>query len=360
LLKSKLKYLYKQINFKRYQQMTKYNLKSFLANLFDWVNSHRVDNKTGFFSAKANQNSPTLYGLTDMVYNLLIPNQLDEYLLKYTELNKEKWIEKIQSYQNSKTGWFKEPGFNFGYHFKEHSSAFATSALKLLGAEPLFEFKISNKLISQPKVNNWLKKVPEWGLLFWAGSHRGGGVASIFATIKKLPHDEFFDWYFGWLDNRADPKVGYWRIGWNHKLRKRLTIQELGGSIHYYWIYNYMNRPIPYPEKVIDSTLALQNERGLWDKDVSYCIDLDAIFALLRCQKLVPSYRNQEIKGAILKYLDYTIPSLNDRDFLFFRYDNSHKLTGCLGAIAEVYKYYPELFDFPKPFIQTLDITPWI
>ena len=113
-------------------------------------------------------------------------------------------------------------------------------------------------------------------------------------------------------------------------------------------------------EKVIDSTLTLQNDWGLWDEDVSYCIDLDAIFALLRCQKLIPSYRKQEIKSAILKYLDYTIPSLNDRDFLFNRYDTSHKLTGCLGAIAEIYKFHPELFRFPKPFIQTLDIVPWI
>ncbi|MFX0074397.1 MAG: hypothetical protein ACFE96_03070 [Candidatus Hermodarchaeota archaeon] len=340
--------------------MTRYNLNNFLTNLFKWVNSFRVNNQSGFFSVKQNQKSPTLYGLTDMVYNLLIPNQLDDYLAKYTELSKDEWIEKIKSFQNSKTGWFKEPRFNFGFHFKEHSSAFATSALKLLGAEPSFEFNIREKLNTQAKVNNWLKRSPEWGLLFWPGSHRGGGVASIFATLNRAPHNNFFIWYFDWLDKKADPKVGYWRIGWIYKLKKRLTIHELGGSIHYYWIYEFLNRPIPYPEKVIDSTLALQNDKGLWDGDVSYCIDLDAIFALLRCQRLVPSYRNQDITEAILKYLDYTIPSLNDRDFLFNRYDNSHKLTGCLGAIAEVYKYHPELFDLPKPWIQTLDITPWI
>lgn len=340
--------------------MPKYNLNKFLANLFDWVNSFRVNNQTGYFSVKHDQDSATLYGLTDMVYILLISNQLDDYLSKYRDIEKKTWINKIQSYQNPKTGWFKEAFFNYGFHFKEHSTAFATSALKLLGAEPIFDFKIAKKLKTQIHVEKWLKKVPEWGLLFWAGSHRGGGVGAIFATTNRLPHNNFFKWYFEWLNKNADPKVGYWRIGWNHKLKKRLSIQELGGSIHYYWIYEYLNHPIPYPEKVIDSTLVLQNEWGLWDKDVSYCIDLDAIFALLRCQKLLPSYREQDINNAILKYLDYTIPSLNDRDFLFNRYATSHKLTGSLGAIAEIYKFHPELFDLPKPWIQCLDISPWI
>jgi len=28
--------------------------------------------------------------------------------------------------------------------------------------------------------------------------------------------------------------------------------------------------------------------------------------------------------------------------------------------IAEIYKSMPELLDLPKPWIETLDITPWI
>lgn len=150
-------------------------------------------------------------------------------------------------------------------------------------------------------------------------------------------------------------------MGWIHKIIKnRLTKHELGGAIHYYWIYEFLNRPIPYPERVIDSTLKLQNKLGLWDKNVSYCIDLDAIFSLLRCLKQTRGYREEDIKSAIKKYLDYTIPCLNDKQFLFNCYNNTHKLTGCLGAIAEIYKYMPELIESSTPWIQTLDITPWI
>lgn len=342
--------------------MNRYNLDQFLINLYAWVDSFKLVKPPTRFSVEHDQERMSLYGLCDMVFNLTIPNEIENYINTHDDLERKDWISNIQSYQSETTGWFKEGIFNYGFHFKEHSTAFAVSALNLLGAKPKYPLKIRESLNSEGKVYHWLKKIPEWGLLFWPGSHRGGGIGATFATLGKenYPHEDFFNWYFKWLDSKADPEVGFWRIGWNHKIKRRLTIQELGGSIHYYWIYEFLDHPIPFPEKVIDSTLKLQNKLGLWDNNVSYCIDLDAIFSLVRCCKLTNGYRKEDIEFAIIKYLDYTIPSLNDKDFLFNRYDNTHRLTGCLEAIAEIYKYMPELFDLPKPWIETLDITPWI
>ena len=342
--------------------MTNFKLDSFLSNLFEWIDSFVVKGSSGLFSVKRQDNLPTLYGLTDMVFNLCIPNEIERYLSSHPDLNKELWIESIQNFQDPNTGWFREKGRNFGFHFKEHSTAFAIAALNLLGARPKYEIKIKNQLLSKKEVHLWLKKTPEWGLLLWPGSHRGGGVGAIFATLGEdsYPHKHFFNWYFEWLNQKADPEVGFWRIGWIHKIKNRLTKQELGGAIHYYWIYEFLNHPIPYPKKVIDSTLSLQNNLGLWDEDVSYCIDLDALFSLFRCLNQTDGYRKDDIKSAVIKYLDHTIPTLNDRNFLFTRYDNTHKLTGCLEAIAEIQKYMPELFELRVPWVETLDITPWI
>ena len=333
-----------------------------MENLTGWVKGFAINDQSNQFSVSRNKKQPSLYGLCDMVFNLAIPNRLEQYFSTHEKERKEDWIKSIQEYQDSKSGWFKEPSFNFGLHFKEHSTAFATSALKLLGSAPEYRLKISDKLKNKKDVEKWLKKTPEWGFLYWPGSHRGGGVASVFATLGKeyYPHKEFFNWYFEWLDERADPEVGFWRLGWNHKIKKRLTKQELGGAIHYYWIYEYLNHPIPYPEQVIDATLKLQNELGLWDKDVSYCIDLDAFFSIFRCLKQTEGYRIDDIKEAVLKYLDHTVASLNNNEFLFSKYDNPHRLTGCLEAIAEIYKFMPELLDLPRPWIETLDLTPWI
>ena len=345
----------------------KYHLEGFYDHLFDWVDSFKPNKVNGEFNLIRGRNKISLYGICDTVFNLFISNEIEHYFDIHENESKEAWIEIIQSYQDPRTGWFKDRYFNYKFRSPltgqwEHASAFATSALKLLKALPKYDFKITKKLDTKKKVENWLKKVPEWGLFYWPGSHRGGGIGAIFATLgeNSYPQINFFDWYFDWLDKNADPEIGFWRLGWNHKFKKRLTKHELGGAIHYYWIYVFMDRPIPYPEKIIDSTLQLQNDIGLWDNEVSYCIDLDAIFSLLRCQNQVNGYRKADITKAIIKYLDYTIKSLNDKTFLFNHYINTHKLTGCLGAIAEIYKFFPELFEPSVKLIQSLDITPWI
>jgi hypothetical protein len=343
--------------------MKNYNFHIFLDLLSEWVDSFNISGGSGQFSVKMGSQKPSLYGICDMVFNLSITNEFDGYVESHHNEAKEEWIKTIKSYQNPKTGWFKEGLINYGMHFKEHSSAFSVSALKLLGAQPDYEFKIAKKLNTKKKVENWLKKTPEWALLYWPGSHRGGGVAAIFATLgsKYYPNEKFFEWYFDWLDKKADPEVGFWRLGWIHKLKKnRLTINELGGAVHYYWIYEFFNHSIPYPKKIIDSTLFLQNKLGTWHKNYSYCIDLDAIFCLTRCSKQADSYRKDDIKAAIIKYLEFIIKRMNNKDFLYEYYRSAHTLTGYVCAIAEIYKFYPELLDLPRPWIQTLDLTPWI
>jgi hypothetical protein len=267
--------------------MNKYNLDLFLNFLFDWVDSFKFNNIPGQFHVNKNKNKPSLYGICYVVYNLVIPNQLARYLETHKNENIQDWIKQIQLFQNPNTGWIKEPGFNFGFQFEEYSTTFACSALKLLNSRPKYGLKVSKKVDSKEKLERWLKRVPEWGLLFWPGSHRGGDIGSIYATLEReyYPHKDFFEWYFEWLDNKVDPEVGFWRLGWNYLFKKRITKQELGGSIHYYWIYEFLDHPIPYPEKVIDSTLNLHYYLGLWNEKISYCIDLDAIFCLTRCYK---------------------------------------------------------------------------
>ncbi|MFX0069911.1 MAG: hypothetical protein ACFFAO_02365 [Candidatus Hermodarchaeota archaeon] len=341
----------------------KYNLDPFLKNLHDWVDSFKFNNISGQFSVVKGQEVSSLYGTCDMVYNLAIPNELESYFNSHKNEAREDWICIIQSYQDPNSGWFKEGRFNYAYHFKQHSTAFSVSALKLLNAKPKYDFKISKKLNSQKKLNKWLRTTPEWGLLYWPGSHRGGGIAAIYATLgpKSYPHERFFDWYFEWLDKKADPEVGFWRLGWIHKFKKdRLTKHELGGAVHYYWVYEFLKHPIPYPEKVIDSTLLLQNDLGTWDTPYSYCIDLDAIFCLTRCCKQANDYKIEEIEHAIIKYLDYAVDTINKKDFLYQNYTSAHKLTGFVCAIAEAYKFMLNLFDLKREWVQTLDTTPWI
>ncbi len=168
---------------------------------------------------------------------------------------------------------------------------------------------------------------------------------------------EFYDWYFDWLDKAADPNSGYYLQGLIHKLKimRKPTKRELGGAFHMYYVYEFFNRKWPYPERIVDQTLRLQHENGLWDKDVTYCIDLDGIYSLTRSCRNANGYRNEDVKKAIENYLTTAEKIFNDRKFFFQSYQNSHRLTGAINAIAECQKFYPELVKTAKPWRQSLD-----
>jgi len=198
--------------------MVKYKLDSFNEYLFEWVDSFKLNPIPCQFSLIRSKKQPSLYGICDMIFNLTIPNQLDKYL----EIHKEdirNWIAPILSYQTP-DGWFKDNYYNYKFRSPltgqwEHCTAFAISALKILRAIPHYNLKVIKKLNTKKKVHGWLRRVPEWGLLFWPGSHKGGGIGAILAILggEKYPHTNFFNWYFEWLDDKADPEVGFWRLG---------------------------------------------------------------------------------------------------------------------------------------------------
>ena len=77
----------------------KYNIKPFLDNLFEWIDSFKIDDKSGNFSVFNQKLKPSLYGICDMVYNLVIPNELDSYFQSHEKENTQDWIDGIQSYQ---------------------------------------------------------------------------------------------------------------------------------------------------------------------------------------------------------------------------------------------------------------------
>ena len=49
----------------------KYVLDGFISNLYEWVDSFKLRNTSNQFSVVRGKNKPSLYGLCDMVYNLV-------------------------------------------------------------------------------------------------------------------------------------------------------------------------------------------------------------------------------------------------------------------------------------------------
>ncbi len=313
----------------------------------EWVEQFRSGPGIGDFSY-AIDGPTSLYGTTDVLFCRAIMNDL-----QLTDQEKDDWAGCINQFQKRDTGWYKK---RYTYtHSKQHTTAYAVAALHLIDRKPAHEFPWIAKLLSGKKqMERWIERIP-WSII-WPGSHIVSGIPAILAMLDK-GSQEFYDWYFDWLDREADPKSGYWCRGWIHKLGviKTPTKHEMGGAFHMYYVYEFLNRSWRYPEKIIDHTLRLQLPTGLWDKDVTYCIDLDGIYCLTRSNRIAGGYREKEIYQACVDYLAAAEKILNDRDYFFEHYTNTHILPGALAAIAECQKFYPELVKTPTPWIQTLD-----
>ena len=312
----------------------------------EWIEQFKSGESLGQYSWK--KGGPTsLYGTTDMLISKYIINNLS-----LTEEQKDNWAGFINQFQDPEKGWYRK---DYTLHYKEHTTAYAIAALYLIDRSPIHRlYEIHKDILPNRKTwEKWIEH-PNWSFI-WATSHVISGVPAALAMTGE-GKEEFYEWCFNWLDREADPKTGFYRRGLLHKIWKsRISKHELGGAFHMYYVYEFFDRTWPYPEKIVDHTLNLQHENGLWDKDVTYCIDLDAIYCLTRSSRNAGNYRKRDVKEAIIKYLKRADQIFNNKDFFFGSYDNSHRLTGALSAIAECQKFYPDLVKTKKPWRQSLD-----
>ncbi len=328
--------------------MTKcFDFRRFQDNhFFPWAEQFRSGDGPGEYSYRIGGPVST-YGTTDMLISRYIMNELD-----LSPEDKDAWAGVINSFQSTETGWYRK---KYTFHHKEHTSAYATAALHLIDRQPLYPFSRAIDILkSRSSMERWFNGI-NWSVI-WPGSHVVSGVPACLLMTGSVD-DDFFDWYFERLDATADPSSGFWCRGLVHRLNiiGTPTKHEMGGAFHMYYIYEYRNRKWRYPEKIVDHTLRLQHANGLWDGDLTYCIDLDGIYCLTRSSRNAGGYRSDDVRNACSRYLATAEKILNDRDFFFRRYRNSHILTGALAAIAECRLWYPELVITSKPWRQSLD-----
>ena len=325
-----------------------FDFRGFEAMYDEWEEGYRSGAGPGEFSYR--RGGPTsLYGTTDMVFSRYILGRMPN------EGDRDAWSAVINGFQDSRTGWYRK---RYTLHFRSHTAAYAVAALTLLGRVPAYPVRETYRVSRDRRaVERWLASVP-WSLI-WPGSHVVAGLPAI-RLMTRTPDDgtaEFLERWRGWLDGRVHPETGFWSRGLLQKLglRGTLTKEEMGGAFHMYFIYEAAGWPWPLPEKIVDATLELQRDNGFWDADVSYCIDLDGIYCLTRSSRNAGGYRAKDVEAACRRYLERAEATLNDRDFLFARYDNSHRLPGALAAVAECALFFPEMIRTETPWRQSLD-----
>jgi hypothetical protein len=249
-------------------------------------------------------------------------------------------------WQDQDTGWFSAG--NEALHFKEHATAYATGALALLGSRPRFPFRWAERITRSPAATErWLNSI--WWDYVWVGSHQGGGVAAALHMTGAAP-EEWFAWYLDWLDRECNPETGLWQRAFYNRFTTQPAKHDMGGAAHFWWIYQHRGRPIPHPEKVIDSLLGLQLPSGLWDRkprkgDFPYCINCDAVnglkLASLQLRAAGQDDRSPEVTASFERYLRRCQKVLTAPRALSRLYaGNSHDLPGAFIGIAEADLYF--------------------
>lgn len=312
----------------------------------------------GQFSLHFDKDEADLYGMVDAVYTLYTIGLLEELTNKDSRAI---WANRIIECQDDE-GWFSKK--NLRGHSKEHATAYSIGALGLLelesdeayiakikplkGIMPLLQSKDSMtywiRRMGYEDIPGLLKKNVGWNHV-WRSSHVGGGVAAAVQMTKDAPWwgecpvtpDQWLEWLIDWFDKEANPKTGYWqRALWNIFIKKP-TIIDLGGAVHFYWVYDACKRALPYPDKIIESTIGLQKETGLY-KDYPFCIDLDGNFSVLRAYLQLSEEQKAPYTEMVTKSLEDNFEAILkafDNNALEDIYSNSHGIPGALVGMAE-------------------------
>lgn len=321
------------------------------------------DSLSGHFSLLPNQTEPDLYGMIDAVYILYT---LGELSLRTTRESRRQWAQRILDCQDEQ-GWFSKR--NLRGHSREHATAYAIGALRLLetelgehyvdsvqpllGIKPLltddraFRFWL-NWLDFRPTPQSIRQKKLGWHYI-WRGSHVGGGIPAAIGMTQHLVEEwwpgevdvaEWLDDYFNWLDAHASSRTGYWQRAFWNLVYRQPTIIDMGGAVHFFWVYEACNRRFPHPAPTVKSTISLQKPTGLY-KQHPFCIDLDGNFCIIRAfNQLSPedqARHAEDVHRAINANFEGVTLALLERPFSEI-YSDSHGLPGALVALVECAK----------------------
>ncbi|NDJ54041.1 MAG: hypothetical protein GYB68_13290, partial [Chloroflexi bacterium] len=328
------------------------------------VGEHLPGQWDGAIASTRGNNTPDLFAMVDSVFILHIIDRLESLT---TCISREKWAARILSLQGV-DGWFD--GHYFDGHSREHATAYAIAALSLLSIESTEDY--INRLKPIPELlplledraafTRWIERLGfAWGIedilnknmgwhIVWRGSHAGGGVAAIIHMAghlfeswftKQVDVSAWFERYFDWLNAHVNPMTGYWqRAFWNRVIRKP-TIIDLGGAVHFHWIYQARRQPFPYPAQVVESTLSLQKHTGLYDRHPPYCIDFDGNYCLISCYLALSDQEQRHHQAAVYQSAERNFEAIIatlESTPLSEVYDDLHGLPGALAALVECSK----------------------
>ena len=295
----------------------------------DYADGLRVPGKPlgHYFDHPGRTSAPSLYATCDVAHMRTV---MGEDLQKtLTTKERREWIDHINS--------FAQPDGTYGpgrrNHSPQHANGMVVGALGVLGGKQKYPVQLYADFDSVDEVGPWLQQV-DWHKQ-WSGSHLFWGGMHCFSMSRRCT-DAWREAVFNWLDANLDPQTGWWRKG----VPYARPFEPLGGGAHIWPIYQHHGRKFPYPERVIDSILALQKPDGSWLSYGNY-MELDALYGLAYMSSLAPQYRRPDILDAARRHghgLAEQWPAYLERK------PDLHVLLGAVGAFGLLQQLLPETF----------------
>ena len=261
-----------------------------------------------------------------------------------------KWVEALRSLQDPQTGLFRE-----ATHHMIHTTAHCLAALELFDAQPAYPLTALEPYLDKDRMIGLLEGL-DWENSPWSQSHRGAGLYASMVITRMVD----LDWqntYFKWLRDNCDPEIGM-----SMKHGPDTVCHHMCGWFHYLFNHNYAHRPIPYPEKLIDSCIKMyaDNEMNAGFGEGIGFAEIDWIFCMNRASRQT-AYRREEVKDYLRKFAEGYFAWLNSIDVDTHEgFNDLHALFGTVCALAELQLALPGEVLTTVPLKNVLDRRPFI
>ena len=243
---------------------------------------------------------------------------VDRWLLKRIA-----WSMQVRSAR----GWCFRSGFNAAQVHNEKvvraETRQSAATLILLGDRSVHALPIVWQ--SESEVRGFVRSL-DWSLPWGAGSHASHLVSFLAMNTEQdglsPTQSRLLDSVFNETSRFLDEETGTWGLG------KVPPVQRINGAMKMLTAYDWADRPIPFPERLIEYALnEVSGEDG--------CGVLDRLFVVHKSKLEVPGYRSSEIERFALEAL-VEIDGYRQKDggFSFYRDRAQRSYYGALASLG--------------------------
>jgi hypothetical protein len=364
-----------------------YDVSAFEKMVPAWIGQYKLPGSAANFSFTPSGSVPHPYAASDVLHVLCGTGQLDTL----SPAERQAYIEQIQSFQRP-DGFFNDSDSN-GHAGGSmwHAAGYVTAGLSILGAQPLrknlmFERIAATPSLWEPTVHGLLHAddtLPPVNIS--SGCHEGYSCAQNIASLASwwiqtnastnglVRHEKFLTWYFKYLRAQTDPETGLWCI--KSQIQKHGEMNCIGGSFHIDFVMQNVvmhpqNAPpgtdatFVFPDKVLNSSLALEKRSGGWTPDGMAYLNVDGMYQATRPSIQLGKARWDEVERSCDRLMALVTAALNDQAAILGQHSKvgskTHNLPALVGAVAECKKQFPEMIKTARPWKACLDFVPYI